>query len=290
MGLLDPKQLELYQYLYDLQGYLVIKDVLSKTEVERLNSLIDIHAPVVPEDWEQQMKNHKAGVYNIYRFGMAGGSYASSPGFLDWGQPFIDLVDHPLVMEIMRLQLGDCFRLDRIFGMRMRKGMPNGRLHSDYGASEPFTKAEPGKYYPQPNHQALHGFGVAVFNLTDSGPDTGGLRLIPSSHNSHFKLPDEIRNEEIENIAICPDAPAGSLVLFSEATTHGTAFWKADHERRSLLYKYCASQLSWSRTRVTAPDQTDLTHKQSLLLQEPAGAHWFFPSLFEEDEAELAAD
>ena len=51
MGLLDPKQLELYQYLYDLQGYLVIKDVLSKTEVERLNSLIYNQAPVVPEDW-----------------------------------------------------------------------------------------------------------------------------------------------------------------------------------------------------------------------------------------------
>ena len=65
MGLLDPKQLELYQYLYDLQGYLVIKDVLSKTEVERLNSLIDNQAPVVPEDWEQQMKSQSRRVQHL---------------------------------------------------------------------------------------------------------------------------------------------------------------------------------------------------------------------------------
>ena len=31
---------------------------------------------------------------------------------------------------------------------------------------------------------------------------------------------------------------AGDVVLFAEATTHGTLPWRADHQRRSLLYKY----------------------------------------------------
>lgn len=279
-GVIVDEELELYQYLYDLQGFLVIKDVLSAEQVATLNALIDAHVPAVPDNWNEITNDPKLGMYNLYRFGMAGGSYESGPGFLEYGQPFVDLVDHPLVLKILRLQLGDCFRLDRIFGMRMQKGMPNGKLHADYGASEPFTRAEPGRYYPQPAFQALHGFGVAAFNLTDSGPETGGLRVIPSSHNSHFKLPQAIRNEEIDGIAICPHAPAGSVTLFSEATTHGTAEWHADHERRSILYKYCASQLSWSRSRVTAPKGVDLSDRQRLLLAEPAGAHWFFPSLF----------
>ena len=72
------------------------------------------------------------------------------------------------------------------------------------------------------------------------------------------------------------------MTFFSEATTHGTLTWTAEHERRSLLYKYCASQLSWSRARVTPPD-IELTERQKLLLAEPAGAHWFFPSLFAEN-------
>jgi hypothetical protein len=280
-SLFSEEQAELYQYLYDLQGYLIIEDVISPGEVATLNALLDQRLPEIPTDWETAAE--KMGVYGLARFGMAGGSYPSSPGFLDWGQKFVDLVDHPLILEIMRMQLGDCFRLDRIFGMRMTRGMPSGRLHSDYGASEPYTRAEPGRFYPQPGFQALHGFGVAVLNLTDSGPDTGGLRLIPGSHNSHFKLPAQIRDDQQSDVVICPEVKAGSMVFFSEATTHGTAPWTADHERRSLLYKYCASQLTWSRTRVTAPKGVDLTPRQQMLLEEPAGAHWFFRSLFDED-------
>ena len=275
MEYFSKENAEYYQYLYDLQGYLVIKDVLTKQQVTELNALVDENIPPITENWEKE-----AQLYKIYRFGMAGGSYASGPGFLDWGQPLLDLIDHPLIMDVMRMQLGDAFRLDRIFGMRMRKGMPNGKLHSDYGASEPFTYAQRGKYYPQPGFQALHGFGVAILNLTDGGPDTGGLRLIPGSHNSHFRMPDQIREEKNTDMVICPEAPAGSMMFFSEATTHGTAAWTADHERRSLLYKYCASQLTWSRTRVTAPAGATLTTRQKLLLEEPAGAKWFFPSLF----------
>lgn len=274
-------QTELYQYLYDLQGYLVIEDVLDRQLVADLNALVDAQVAPFAADWQTQARSQRQGLYSIYRFGMAGGSYPSGPGFLAWGKAFRDLVDHPLVMQIMRMQLGDAFRLDRIFGMRMQKGMPNAPLHSDYGASEPFTGAEPGRPYPQPGFQALHGFGVAVFNLTDSGPETGGLRVIPGSHNSHFRLPKQFREDRGPDIAVCPRAPAGSVTFFSEATTHGTATWKADHERRSLLYKYCASQLTWSRTRVTAPDNVALSPRQQRLLEEPAGAKWFFPSLFD---------
>ncbi len=279
---MNEEEREIYQYLYDLQGYLVIPDVLPAVQVTQLNALIDEHLPPIPEDWRERSKDERLGFYNLWRYGMAGGSYESGPGFLQWGQPFVDLIDHPLVLAIMRMQLGDCFRLDRIFGMRMCQGQPNGRLHSDYGASEPFTRAQPGQYYAQPGYQALHGFGVAVFNLTASGPATGGLRVIPGSHNSHFKLPKHIREDRMGDIAICPEAPAGSLTLFSEATTHGTAAWHATHERRSLLYKYCASQLTWSKTRVTAPTNATLSPRQEQLLSEPAGAHWFFKSLFDD--------
>ncbi len=283
------ERVELNQYLYDLQGYLVIEDVLTKAQVAELNALLDEHVPEIPDNWQEVARQNKRGVTDIYRFGVAGGSYASGPGFLAWGKPFCDLLDHPAVMEIMRLQLGDCFRLDRIFGMRMRKGMGSGRLHSDYGASEPFTRAQPGQYYPQPAYQALHGFGVAVFNLTDCGPETGGLRVIPGSHNSHFKLPQQIRDEKFSDVVVSPNAPAGSVTIFSEATTHGTLEWRANYERRSLLYKYCASQLTWSKTRVTAPEHVELTKRQRLLLEEPGGAGWFFPSLFEEEAVDEAA-
>lgn len=261
---------ELQQYLYDLQGYLVIEDVLTKNEVAELNQLIDRQdLPPPPPS---------------ARFGNAGGSAETGPGFLAWGKAFCDLIDHASVMAPLRMQLGDCFRLDRIYGMYMRKGMDNGMLHSDYGASEPFTYSERGRFYPQPAFQALHGFAVAAWNLSDTGPTYGGLRLIPGSHNSHYRLPRVIRKDQFQDVIVIPEAPAGSLTIFSEALTHGTAAWHADHERRTLLYKYCASQLTWSKTRVRPPSNTELTDRQMQLVQEPAGAKWFFPTLFPDSQ------
>ncbi len=274
---------ELSRYLYDLQGYLVIENVLSPSEVEALNALVDEHVDPLPEDWRAVATQNRLGLYNVYRFGTAGGSYPDGPGFLDWGQPFRDLMDHPAVMTVIREQLGESFRLDRIFGMRMSQGMPNARLHSDYGASQPYANARPGERFNQPDYQALQGFAVAAFNLTDSGPQSGGLRVIPGSHHSHYRLPERIRNDECSDVAVCPKAPAGSVTVFSEATTHGTAGWTAAHERRTLLYKYCHSNLTWSRTRVTAPDGVDLTPRQRRLLEPPGGAGWFFPNVFSED-------
>ncbi|MCZ6887055.1 MAG: phytanoyl-CoA dioxygenase family protein [Gammaproteobacteria bacterium] len=266
---------ELQRYLYDLQGYLVIEDVLSAETVRELNALIDAqNLPPPPR---------------VPRFGNAGGSAPTGPGFLEWGKPFCDLIDHPLAMDLLRMQLGDCFRLDRLFGIYMRKGQEGGVMHSDYGASQPYSEAEHGRYFPQPAYQALHGFSVIVWNLTDAGPQTGGLRVIPGSHNSHYRLPTQIREERFSEVLVSPAAPAGSVTIFSEATTHGTGAWTADHERRSILYKYCASPLTWSETRVTAPSNTELTQRQAQLLQGPAGAKWFFPTLFPESTAESAA-
>lgn len=275
------EQTELLRYLYDLQGYVVIEDVLSQEQVKEINRLLDERIPTVPDNWASLAEEERLGLYNIYRFGMAGGSYPSGPGYLEWGAPFVELLDHPAVMDLMRWQLGDYFRLDRIFGMRMLEGMPSGRLHSDYGASEPFSRAQRGVPFQQPMYQALHGFAVAVFNLADSGPATGGLRVIPGSHNSRLRLPKSVRRDQIDGIAVCPHAPAGSVTIFSEATTHGTQAWTAPHERRSLLYKYCTANLTWSRTRVTAPPDVTLTPRQEHLLAEPAGGGWFFPSVFE---------
>src|SRR2546428_10504442 len=77
-----------------------------------------------------------------------------------------------------------------------------------------------------------------------------------------------------------PDLPAGSVILLSEAVMHGTAPWRSDHERRTLLYKYCVSQMAWSRARVLPPPDVPLTPRQQALLTEPADPHTFVPSLF----------
>ena len=257
--------LQLLQYLFDVQGYLVIEDALTASEVATLITLLD--AQQLPAPGHPQ------------RFGSA----PDGPGFLEWGQPFVDLLDHHRIMPVLRFRLGDCFRLDRIYGMYMKDGMPRGRLHADYGATSPTTGASPGEYVPFRDDQIYNGFVVVTWCLTDTGPGKGGFCCIPGSHKSNYKLPQQIDEapEDSPNVII-PEAPAGSAILFTEALTHGTAAWQAQHERKALLYKYCVSHVAWTARRVQPPPNAELTPRQQILFRDPGDPYRHFPSLFEE--------
>ena len=168
------EDLETQQYLLDLQGYLVVENVLTADEVATLNELFDRQK--LPPPGKTQ------------RFGSA----PDGPGFLQWGKPFCDLLDHPQIMSILRFRLGDCFRLDRLYGMYMKAGMGRGRLHADYGAMSPISGSVPGTYFNFPKHEITDGFMVVAWSLTDAGPDHGGFCCIPGSHKSNYRLPQKI--------------------------------------------------------------------------------------------------
>ncbi len=263
--------IETQQYLFDLNGYLVIKDVLPGSTIDTLNRLIDDQElPPPPERFP--------------RFGSAAGAVrATGSGFLDWGAPFVELMDHEVVMPVLRFRLGDCFRLERLYGMYLRQGAGAGVLHADYGASAPNSPAKPGAYHPFLDNQMLGGFTVAAWNLRDTGPGSGGFCCIPGSHKSHYRIPKGIHtaHQDSEWVKVI-EAPAGSVTLFTEALIHGTARWQAPWERRTLLYKYCISNMSWGSTRVLAPAGLQLTPRQEQLLADPGDPRTHFPSLFED--------
>ena len=257
--------LELQQYLFDLQGYLVIEDALSSEEVAVLNRLID--AQDLPPPVESP------------RFGSA----PAGAGFLDWGQPFCDMLDHPAIMSVLRFRLGDAFRLDRLYGMYMHQGMSYFKLHADYGASAPQSDVGPGEYYAFRTNQIYEGFIVVAWALSDSGGEHGGFYCIPGSHKSNYRLPRQIEsNWEASPHVVAPEMPAGSVIMFTESLTHGTGTWLAEHERRTLLYKYCVSHIAWTASRVASPSTVQLTPRQQILLRDPADPLRHFSSLFEE--------
>ncbi len=260
---------ETEKYLFDLNGYIVIENVLGADELTLLNVIFD------------RQERPRDSVLMSY-----GGGSTTGPGFLAWGQPFVDLLDHPAILPVLRFRLGDCFRLDRLYAIAMSSGMSRGVMHSDYGASSTIAGSVPGEYYPFPLNEIHSGFTVACWNLTDSGPDVGGFSCISGSHKSNYRLPQQLADagEESPHVLI-PRAPAGSVTLFTEALTHGTAAWNGGHERRTLLYKYCVSQMAWGSSRVQAPGDCMLTPRQERLLAEPAEPYRFFPSLFEEEPA-----
>src|SRR5260370_25776076 len=67
--------------------------------------------------------------------------------FLNWGEPFCRLLDHEAILPILRLRLGERFRLDRLYGIRMHKGQTMGAMHADYGASALNSFTKPGERF-----------------------------------------------------------------------------------------------------------------------------------------------
>ena len=161
----DASDQELQQYLFDLQGYLVIHNVLGAAEVAELNRLIDA----------QRLPSPRESI----RFGSAAGKHGPDHGFLNWGEPFCRLLDHEAIMPILRFRLGDCFRLDRLYGIRMHKGQTMGAMHADYGASALNSFTKPGERFHFAPNGIYEGFTVVAWNLTDAGPTTGDSGVFP---------------------------------------------------------------------------------------------------------------
>ncbi|MCY3902173.1 MAG: phytanoyl-CoA dioxygenase family protein [Caldilineaceae bacterium] len=231
------------RYLFDLRGYLVIEDVLPDAELAELNRLMDSQTLAPPGDDTLSA-----------RFG----------GFLAWGEVYRDLLDHDRIMPYLKTVLGDGFRLDHYYGIYMREGTESLRLH---GGNTPY---DPPEFFQFRDGRMYNGLTVAAWNLTDMGPALGGFCAVPGSHKANYACPESIRAAHAAHEAVVvPEAPAGSVVIFTEALTHGTAAWKAEYQRRSLLFKYSPGQQSWSANYTQPPEGVDLTPRQRLLFEQP---------------------
>ena len=251
------------RYLFDLNGYLVIEDVLTADELARLNAAID------DQELEEPPRESAAG-----RFG----------DFLHWDQAFLDLLDHDRIMPVLAELLGDGFRLDHYYGIYLTQGTGTLNLH---GGGTPY---DPPEYYHFEDIGMVNGLTVVAWNLRDTGPASGGFCCLPGSHKANYSVPAEIADRharakqiaELPDHVVVPEGPAGSVTIFTEALTHGTAPWVAPHQRRSLLYKYSPAQQSWSSTYPEPPTGMALTDRQARLFEPP----YFHdhPSILTEDD------
>ena len=252
------------KYLFDISGYIVVRDALSKEDIALCNEAIDRHSDQIRE---------RTGELTL-----AGGSKALAGttgrgdlgGALTWeapyGQPFRDMLDNPKIAPYLHEILGEGFRLDHNLGIiTMRKGAEGHTLHGSSGPG--FDRHQ---YYIFKNGKMHNGLTVAAYQLADVNEGDGGFCLVPGSHKGNYPCPTALRHGEDYREFIKPiTCKAGDCILFTEATTHGTLPWTADHERRTLFLKYSPHSTSWSADYYDADDFEGLTERQRAILEPP---------------------
>ena len=253
------------KFLFDLNGFLVIPDVLTPAEVERLNAALDAN-------WDKRVDG---GIPPYTSDAIEGGRLPQGMinGMLEWpsphGEPFHELLAHPNVVPALNTLLGRGWHMD--MEPHLFHSVTGTRGQGIHGGYPHFNG---GHYYHFHNGLMRNGMLVVEFLLTDQpGQGEGGFCAIPGSHKSNFLRPREISLLEADaDIVVNPSAKAGDVILFTEALGHGALPWRTEHDRRVLLYRYSPKTVGFGKgfVKYTFPEWTDkLTEVQRAVL-EPA--------------------
>ena len=232
------------KFSFDLEGFLVVRNVLDAADLTQLNKVAD--------------RNASDG-------GDSGTSMTSRVS--KWGPEFQSLMDHEKIVPYLVELLGPKFRIDHDYCIFMKKGAERGGLHGGE------TETEADHWYKYRDGVMRNGLTVVTYFLSPAGPGDGGFACIPGSHKSNFidRLPRDVRKFERDApYVVQPEANAGDALIFTEALIHGTKPWTADYDRRALLYKYSPGHSAWSQGYYEPEEYTALTDQQRRLMAPPS--------------------
>ena len=231
------------KFVFDLEGYLVIENVLGTRELEDLNALVDRHL----DGWENHPRNDLNKISS-------------------WGEATKNLIDHPRILPYLIELIGPKVRIDHDYAIIMNQGETRGALHG--GPSQ-----DTDHWFSYRDGRMRNGLSVVTFFLTDADAGDGGFACVPGSHKTNYlhNLPQDVRLfERGAHYVVQPAARAGDALFFTEALIHGTLPWRAGHQRRTLLYKYSPGYSSWAREFYDLEEYGELTERQRRLMAPPS--------------------
>ena len=218
---MTPKQ----KYLFDLRGYLHLENVLTPEELSNAQAAIERLVQASPDELPP---------------GISRGGEGFSNGF-SADKSLEALTLHPTTWSIIKELTWNKPRFNRgslVVNTHERQEMTP--LHCG-GEDFRWTRR-----YGVRNNQIFTNDIVVFFYFTDVCPGDGGLIVLPGSHKSEFKRPENLFFPEPDN----PAAPlhpalvnvtpkAGDVVIITEMLTHGVLVWQPkDRDRRFLILRY----------------------------------------------------
>jgi Phytanoyl-CoA dioxygenase (PhyH) len=238
------------RYLFDLNGYIIVRGVLTPEEIQKANEIIDKHSDKMIERSDGPLRNAKVGT-PMYG---TGPGRKDLGGVLEWGKNdsriFQSILAHPKLVPYFRGLLGVGYRMDHLpFVLVQDHGSEGFALHG--GTIDCST----GQYNPELAYNCMHGtircslLGCNVM-LTDHNAGDGGFCIVPGSHKSNFRMPSTmIDGEQYSEFIQQPITKAGDVVLFSEGTVHGALPWtNTVQQRRACLYRFAPATMSYGRS------------------------------------------
>ena len=211
------------RYLFDLHGYVHLKNVLSEQELTACQHAVERYMATSDDEMPEGFGTKDR---RLYENGFA------------WDKSLEALVCHPAYWPIIKeFTMGK----PRFLRGTMLVNNPGdtethaGSLHcarEDYGWYSTRYDCREGTIY-------CDDFVIFPY-FYDVKPGDGGLVVIPGSHKCNFPRPESLFNggdlgSELPEHTVNITPEAGDVVIFSELLTHGAMPWKAQDKKRVVL-------------------------------------------------------
>ena len=221
-------------FLFDLNGFLVLRDAVDADLLARLDAEFDAFPRDLP-------------LGGWYR-GAQRRDYTPETGFelhqaVALGGPFEELIDHPSWIGHARHYAGE--EDSYVSGLFVDESIASTRTSGGHHPvhSGGHRGALRGRY--------LYEHGVfrcgqvnVILALTDIGPGDGATMVVPGSHKSNLPHPlagDYARGDRMDHLpgAVELHLRAGDALLFVDGLMHGgSSRTTPDGERRVVIYRY----------------------------------------------------
>jgi ectoine hydroxylase-related dioxygenase (phytanoyl-CoA dioxygenase family) len=238
---LEPRNpTPLDDFLFDLRGYLILKNAAEPELVDELNRVIDTLPSMEYGEWYGNALRR---------------DYTASTGFelhncVEVGGPFERLIDHPGWINYVRHYCGE--EQSYVEGLFIDECMISVR---NAGGHHPvhsggYRGALRGAYHYS-NGVFRCGQCNIILALTDIGPGDGSTMVIPGSHKSNFVHPTAGNYANLDRMDTLEGAvevylEKGDVLLFVDGLMHGGGSRTNPGERRVTIYRY---GVSWGATR-----------------------------------------
>lgn len=228
-------------FLFDLNGYLVLKNAADPALLAELNAAFDAFPPLAYGEW---WGNAQRRDYN-------GATGFELHNCVETGSPFETLLDHPSWIEYARRYCGE--QGSYVEGLFVDECIASIRRS---GGHHPVHS---GGYHAALRNKYVYEHGVfrcgqinIILALTDVGPDDGPTMVVPGSHKANFPHPNAGNYAQLDRMdhldgAVPACLAAGDALLFVDGLMHGgSSRTRPEGERRVTIYRY---GVSWGSTR-----------------------------------------
>lgn len=218
------------RFLFDLQGFLLLKNVYTP---EECRTLLDALRRLEAQEYDERWVQERGGKHSMpTRYVMSKESVRMN-GLLRLDPAFDVVIDQPRVLARLQAFMGEP-QLANTWAISKSHGTPEGGWHRGI---------QPNDYSVRNGEIRSRMLNVVIF-LTDNGPEDGCVVAVPGSHKNNFDLPWG----DYHGLAMPGSVPvtgkAGDVFMFSEAVVHNGLPKTTPGIRSNLYFNYVHKHLN----------------------------------------------